>query len=131
METFNYNKKFIRCFRSYLRECFSDVYTTYRYRYYKSSGGKIQTRIRGAVLNAKGENCSLRFEVWGDTNLVESTFIFGKGNNQKFFRSYSEIESGNYGNITEEEVRFINKILEKSAISGNNALDFILGSEDV
>lgn len=125
MENLYYDKNYLKSLRTYLRENFAEVSSSYRYRNYVSHRGIVTTKFRGVVLTAKNANCSMRFEIWGGTPLVEITFIFGKKDKTKFFRSYSEIGSGIFGDLTREEFRFVNQVLSKASTTGNNALDFI------
>lgn len=126
MEDLYYDRNFIKSLRAYLRENFTEVRTSYRYRNYTSHRGVVTAKHRGIVMVACSPDCSMRFEIWGGTTLVEATFVFGKSEKRKFFRSYLEIGGGNFGDFHIDEFNFINKVLDKVSTTGNNALDFIL-----
>lgn len=127
MEILDYDRKFLKAFRIYLKENFADVNTGYRYRNYTSHKGRITAkRGKGIILTAQNNDCSMQFEMWGGTTMVEATFVFGKDEKRKFFRSHLEIGTGNFGEFLVEEFDFINKVLSKASTTGNNALDFIM-----
>lgn len=126
MENLDYDRKFVKALRAYLRENFTDVNTSYRYRNYTSHRGQVTSKHRGIVMTARNNDCRMRFEIWGGTTKVETTFVFGTGVESKFFRSHLEIGTGNFGAFLPEEFDFINKVLDKVSTTGNNALDFIL-----
>ena len=129
MENLYYDRDFVKSLRTYLREYFTDVYTSYRYRNHTSYRGTVTQKYRGVVLTAKSDSCSMRFEVWGGSELAEITFVYGKDERRKFFRSYVRIRSGEFGGFIPQEFNFINKVLKKVSMTGNNALDFILGDD--
>jgi len=127
IKTHDYDRKFIKSLRVYLRINFTDVVTSYRYKNISDN-----SKYRGIVMTAKSESCTLRFETWGGNPLAEVTFVFTTGDNyssRKIFSSYIEIGTGVSGNMLEEDLKFINKVLSKASMSGNNALDFFMGME--
>ena len=125
MENVYYDQKFVKALRAYLRDKFTEVDSSYRYRDHSARRGKAASKTRGIVLTARGELGLMRFEAWGGSNLVEVTFTFGKIETRKIFSSFIEIGSGNFGEILEKEFEFINRVLGKVSTVGNNALDFI------